>query len=152
MSCVCEIDKTMGGSDDVEIEVPTIDTDEDGNTTTGTTTSSDKVEIDIERQVTTFSIRIPNDNENDYNQGFSNSEKISASIKYDGKIASNSTVTTYTSGNSTYLSIKIIWGSALSGVLLTPNPENTELFIKMPNGLVFKLKFKLNSSGNITTV
>ena len=152
MSCVCEIDKTMGGSDDVEIDVPTIDTDEDGNITTGTTTSSDKVEIDIERQVTTFSIRIPNDNENDYNQGFSDSEKISASIKYDGKIASNSTVTTYTSGNSTYLSIKIIWGSALSGVLLTPNPENTELFIKMPNGLVFKLKFKLNSSGNITTV
>lgn len=150
MSCTCDVDNTMSGSDDVEIEVPTIDTDEEGNTTTGTTTSSDKVEIEITRQVTTFLIKIPNDSENDYNHGFTDSEKISASIKYEGKIASDATITTYSDGANNYISIKLIWSGALSGVLLTSEFKETELFIKMPNGLIFKLEFKLNSSGIIS--
>ena len=150
MSCKCETDNTMSDTDDVEIEVPTIDTDEEGNTTTGSSTSSDTVEIQITRQVTTFLIKIPNDGENNYNHGFTDPEKISASIKYGGKIASDATITTYTSGTTNYISIKLIWGGALSGVLLTPTPADTELFIKMPNGLIFKLEFKLNSSGIIS--
>lgn len=150
MSCTCEIDNTMNGSDEVNIDVPTIDTDEEGNTTTGTTTSSDEVNIEITRQVTTFLIKIPNDSENDYNHSFTDAEKMSASIKYDGKIASDATITTSSSGTTNYISIKLIWGGALSGVLLEESPKDTELFIKMPNGLIFKLNFKLNASGIIS--
>lgn len=135
MAVVTEIDDSMTGSGSVT--VPTVgESGETGSTTEDVTTS-------IERQVTTFNITIPDASATEFNQGFTDPSRISAAIKCENKVASDSTVTV--DGN--ILSIRLVWGSALSGVLLDAFPKPCELFIKMPNNLIFKFDFSLNSSG-----
>lgn len=107
----------------------------------------DGTEVNV--QVTEFLIKLPNENENDYNHGFSDPDKMSASIKYANKISTTSTITSSSSGSTNYISIKITWDGELSGVLLPSIPKQVELYIKMPNSLIFKLDFRLSSSGVI---
>lgn len=150
MTCECSIDKSMSGSDTVDIDVPTYEEDEDGNPITGSTTESDEVNIEIERQVTEFFITIPTSAQTSFNQQFTKYDKMSAAIKYDGKVDSNATLSLVEKDGNKYLSVKMIWSGALSGVLLDIFPKATELYLKMPSGLIFKIKFNLNSAGLIT--
>ena len=135
MTCVLSIDKSM--SDEVEIEVPS------GEESGGTTTETETVEI--ERQVTTFHIKLPSSGDTNYNQSFTDPTKMSAAIRYLGKVAADSNISISDDGSE--LIIEIIWSGALSGVKVGQNIDYVaHLFIKMPNGLIFRILVDLTKA------
>ena len=145
MECECSIDTSLSGSGSTEIEVPSIDVDEDGNPITGTTTGSTTTDISVKRQVTKFKIYV-NQDDVSLNQQFIQYEKMSAAIKYQKKVTSNASFTY----NNNILEIEIIWGGALSGILLEDASQPIELYLKMPNNFIFQIKFNLNKNGEIS--
>ena len=70
-------------------------------------------------------------------------EKMSAALKYNGNVVSDATITT--EGDA--IIIRIIWGGSLSGTLLDATANPAELYVRMPNGLINKINFKLSVNG-----
>ena len=139
MYYILEIDDTMSGSGNTEIEVPNSGVDEEGNPVTGSTTSSGETNVTISRQVSTFYIKIPSATDDTINQQFKDTEKMVAALKYDKKVISDATF----SIEDNKLAIKFIWGGALSGVLVGDQPKPAELYLKIANNLIYKLMFTL---------
>lgn len=124
MTCEATIDDSMSGSGSTTMPSEGENPPQSGST-----------EVTIQRQVTTFKLI--------YDNVTLDAEKMSAALKYNGNVVSDATITT--EGDA--IIIRIIWGGSLSGTLLDATANPAELYVRMPNGLINKINFKLSVNG-----